>query len=283
LPETESLFSDRALRLKSLANGHALADYLRFIAEISLAQQRELDALPALAMPIMSTGVAPLSVSTARLDPIWKQVLHNIVNTVSAQAPRDYAARLQNMISTASESDLDQWAQSYLQGDTSSCDIAMLPMVAAALQVVWTAMTRSLQAGLISAHREHEANTCPVCNSLPVGSMVRSGAANQGLRYLTCSLCASQWNMERIRCIYCGDNQHVFYYGIENVNDAIQAEACDSCLTYSKIMHMEKNPAVDMVADDLATLSLDILVADAGFHRYGMNPMLVIEPDPIAI
>ena len=283
LPETESLFSDRALRLGNLAHGHAMADYLRFAAAISQAQQGELNALPTLILPNVAAGQPPLSTSLVTIDPVWQQVFHRLVDAVSAQAPQDYAARLKNLMTTASKGDLERWAQAHLHGDRADGDIGLLPILAAALQVVWAAMTRSLPPRLIPARGDHASHTCPGCDSLPVGSIVRSGAANQGLRYLTCSLCASQWNLERIRCIHCGDAQHVFYYGIEGTDGAIQAETCDSCHTYSKIMHTEKNPAVDMMADDLATMSLDILVGEAGYQRYGFNPLLITEPEPATV
>jgi FdhE protein len=35
------------------------------------------------------------------------------------------------------------------------------------------------------------------------------------------------------------------------------------------------DPAVDIIADDVATLGLDLLVRDTGFKRGGANPFLV--------
>ena len=275
VPETECLFSDRALRLRNLAHGHTMGDYLRFAAEISMAQHRALSSFPLIGLPCVDTGLPPLAVGAFQRDPAWQQAFLQIIKDVSSQAPQDFAARLLGILAAASGNDLESWAQAYLAGDTAGCDISIMPIVAASLQVYWTALTRQLQDRSIAAG--HSANQCPVCNSLPVGSVTHTGAASQGLRYLTCSLCSSQWNMERIRCINCGDSQHVFYYGIEGSDDAIQAETCDSCHTYSKIMHMEKNPAVDIVADDLATMSLDILVGEAGYQRFGLNPLLITE------
>jgi len=152
----------------------------------------------------------------------------------------------------------------------------MIPLLVAALQVYWTALASRLAPHDIRAHAPGQStHDCPVCGSLPAGGIVRAGAAQQGLRYLSCSLCASEWNMERIRCVSCGDNAKVFYYGIEGGNGAIQAETCDACHAYTKLMHMEKEPSVDIFADDLATLSIDILVGEAGYQRFGFNPFLI--------
>ncbi len=39
---------------------------------------------------------------------------------------------------------------------------------------------------------------CPVCNSMPVSSMVQIGTT-QGLRYLHCNLCETEWHVVRIK------------------------------------------------------------------------------------
>jgi FdhE protein len=38
---------------------------------------------------------------------------------------------------------------------------------------------------------------------------------------------------------------------------------------------MEEEPAFEPTADDLATLTLDLLMAEAGYERFGVNPLLV--------
>ena len=60
-PEAESVFSGRALRLKQLAEGHAMGDYLRFMAGIAQAQAEALSSLPELLMPALAAELPPLS------------------------------------------------------------------------------------------------------------------------------------------------------------------------------------------------------------------------------
>ena len=55
----------------------------------------------------------------------------------------------------------------------------------------------------------------------------------------------------------------------------MKAETCESCRGYVKIMHQHKDPALDPVADDVATLGLDLLVREAGYRRGGVNPFLL--------
>ncbi|NBQ86306.1 MAG: formate dehydrogenase accessory protein FdhE, partial [Betaproteobacteria bacterium] len=49
----------------------------------------------------------------------------------------------------------------------------------------------------------------------------------------------------------------------------------EDCHHYLKIVSMDKDAFVDPVADDLATLPLDLLSTDAGFQRHGVNFMLL--------
>ena len=55
----------------------------------------------------------------------------------------------------------------------------------------------------------------------------------------------------------------------------MRAETCDDCHSYLKIVYQEKAPDADPVADDLATLALDILVDETGYTRAGPNLLLV--------
>src|SRR5262249_19530165 len=51
LPQREAVFADRAARLEQLAAGHAMGDYLGFIAKIARAQDRALKEMPVVASP----------------------------------------------------------------------------------------------------------------------------------------------------------------------------------------------------------------------------------------
>ncbi|MGP1683771.1 MAG: formate dehydrogenase accessory protein FdhE, partial [Giesbergeria sp.] len=55
----------------------------------------------------------------------------------------------------------------------------------------------------------------------------------------------------------------------------VEAEACDSCHHYLKIMHVARDVHIEPVADDLATLTLDLLVSEAGYSRHGTNMLLL--------
>jgi FdhE protein len=98
------------------------------------------------------------------------------------------------------------------------------------------------------------------------------------LRYLHCALCNTEWNLVRVKCAACDATEGVSYRHLETEAGqgagAVRAETCEACKSYLKIVYQEKG-AVDPVADDLATLALDILVDEAGYARSGPNLLLV--------
>jgi FdhE protein len=167
-------------------------------------------------------------------------------------------------------------ASKLLHGITFGLDIAAAPLIGAALQVYWVHLVAML--GDTSFARIDVPHVCPCCGSHPVASIVRVGAGG-GHRYLQCSLCAAEWHMVRIKCTHCESTKGIRYQSIENnqTSDqhAVKAECCDECGSYLKIMYMEQDSMVDPVADDLATIALDLLVAETGKSSSGVNFMLI--------
>jgi FdhE protein len=120
---------------------------------------------------------------------------------------------------------------------------------------------------------------CPVCGTLPVASIIRTEQPYQGYRFLHCALCATEWHMVRVTCSQCQATKDMGYHSVEGGTDAVRAESCETCHTYRKILYREKDAAVDPVADDVATLALDLLMAQAGYHRGSGNPLLWQDPE----
>jgi FdhE protein len=171
---------------------------------------------------------------------------------------------------------IEALAERVLHTELYGDDAALLPYVAAALQVLWTAGAARLGVAEITAL--DVPGVCPCCGFLPVASVVRSGGEVGNLRYLHCALCNTEWNLVRVKCTACDATEGISYRHLEAEGmqgaDAVRAETCDSCKSYLKIVYQEKGP-VDPVADDLATLALDILVDEAGYARSGPNLLLV--------
>lgn len=87
---------------------------------------------------------------------------------------------------------------------------------------------------------------------MPVSSIVQIGTT-QGLRYLHCNLCETEWHVVRVKCSNCEQSRDLHYWSLDNEQAAVKAESCGDCGTYLKIMYQEKDPKVEAVADDLAS------------------------------
>ncbi len=282
-PDPATLFAARARRFRELADGHALGGWLRFLGRIAEAQH----------MVLKEFGRIPLSDADAverarrygmplapaqewRPHPLWRNALHTIIATTYPEAPRPAQKSLAQLGATV-PGRLDALAQRVLHAALLPKDADTLPYVAAALQVVWTSAAATL--GSVGMRPLDVPGVCPCCGSLPVGSVVRNVGEVANLRYLHCSLCNTEWHLVRVKCPTCEAGAHVSYRHIEGSDlssaPAMRAETCDDCMSYLKILYLEKEPRGDPVADDLATLALDVLVDAAGYRRAGPNPLFV--------
>ncbi len=281
-PDAQTIFALRAQRFETLAEGHSLGDWLRFLAAITRAQHQALQALPALALPDAGEQerahqhhMPLLPVQTWPRDPLWHLSLRQIAAAIAEFAPEPARQDLARLSTYGSER-LEALAERVLLSEYSGEDLALLPYVGAALQVLWTAGASRLGADAIAAL--DVPGVCPCCGFLPVASVVRLGGDVDNMRYLHCALCNCEWNLVRVKCSSCDATEGIAYCHLEAEGlveaAAVRAETCDSCKSYLKICYSEKSVA-DPVADDLASLALDILVDEAGYSRSGPNLLLV--------
>jgi FdhE protein len=283
-PVAGEVFAQRAARLRALAPGHAIEEYLRFLGALSSAQDQCLRAASArfpagtewAALPDRKTlehcrahGLPPLSAEGHRRDPAWRALVAQITDSMPAEALPPPARAVIAALAQRAPAALEATADSLLAGAYAEVDVGAAPFIAAALQVYWVRL--ALELGDAAFSHGVEYGLCPVCGSRPAASVVRVGGAAQGLRYLVCSLCASEWHVVRVKCTACASTKGISTLGIEGADEAVKAECCDACHSYLKLFYLEKNTALEPVADDLATLALDMLVDEQGYHRIGPN------------
>lgn len=282
LPARDSVFATRAARLRQLAVDSPVADYLLLMARLVDAQQNALrgcNAPPASEDRIalaQAHGMPPLQAVGWPRDPLWRDILRQLVDEVAGgqDVPAEaleVCSALRRALDEDTES-LEDLAEAVLSEQHRGVDGAAAPFVMAALQVYWTDLASRFDEKQLPVASPF--GVCPVCASLPVASVVRVGGQFEGYRYLCCSLCATQWHMVRVKCSHCEDVESVAYQAIEDRAPAIKAETCDRCHTYRKIFYQDKDLHVEPVADDLASLMLDVLVGEAGYSRASGNPLL---------
>jgi FdhE protein len=277
------MFTERAARLRQLAQANAIAGYLGFIAQLADAQQEILDAMPPVMLPAPEAiaqcqehGMPPVNAQTHQRDRVWCDILRRILRRLVDNTD----GRLRETIVSLERSPDELYeaqASKLLHAITVGLDAATAPLIGAALQVYFAHIITTL--GHASFVPIDVPNLCPCCGSRPVASIVRIGGKDAGFRYLHCSLCAAEWHMVRIKCTQCESTKGIHYQSIENSQPgdqhAVKAECCDECGSYLKIMYMERDHLVDPVADDLATISLDLLIAETGKMSTGVNLMLI--------
>lgn len=308
LPERSRFFAEREMRLRQLARGHAMEDYLGFLALLTREQQRALQSFVAVPMPdthavdsAARQGVPLLPATDWPRDPAWRDVARSMANAL-AQDSLASAAEVLRKIVQADDTFLERQADALLHGLSTGLDLASAPVIGAALQVYWTHMLLGVQ----ESHqgqgqpfgRIDDETVCPCCGSRPTASITRSAGESLGQRYLHCSLCGLQWHMVRIKCSHCLSSKSLAYQSLAGLSTGddessvaakarVQAETCDDCGSYLKIVHTDRDPFVDPVADDVASLTLDLLVSETGKQRHGVNylmlfgdPESVSPPDP---
>jgi FdhE protein len=79
----------------------------------------------------------------------------------------------------------------------------------------------------------------------------------------------------RVTCQLCGSTDGISFRSIEGRPDTVKAETCEKCRGYVKILYQVKDPTLEPLADDVATLGLDMLLVEEGWKRGGQNPFLL--------
>lgn len=276
LPDPRTVFSRRAERFHTLAQGHPMGGYLALLEQVADAQQDLLDRFPWVVLPSSvqlalsrEHGLPPLSMHSWGRDPAWREGFSTLIEQLREAKTTAETARLLDGFLELTPDQLERQASRLLNSDYASLDPALTPFLAAALQTYWVAMATRLGEGAFGPVASP--SLCPACGSRPVASVVRVGGAETGLRYLHCSLCATEWHMVRVKCSNCDGTQGIDYYAVEGSEGAVKAENCDGCNTYLKILHLPKNYDLEPYADDCATLALDLVMDEAGKHRSGPN------------
>lgn len=277
------LFRVRAVRLRQLANGHPLAGYLLLVAALCDAQQQVLDNPPALPGPALDAlarsrehGMPPIAFEALVRTDGWLAALDALLEHLAAPANAAVAEALRQL-QAADSGQRKAWGVGLLSGQFNLLPAAIAPFVGAALQVAFSHWLLALPEGAIA---ETDAKVlCPACGSPPVGGMLRHRGKYNGLRYLACSLCSCEWHYVRLKCSHCQESKHLTYLsleraGVKGEQAPIRAEVCPNCQGYLKQCYLEFDAEAEAQADDLASLDLDMRLAEEGYLRRAPNLLL---------
>ncbi len=292
LADPATVFADRARRFDHFAQRDAAQrPFFAFLAALSRAQQQAVATFVPRGLPDDATialrhrhGMPVLPAGLAERDPSWVGALRRVLAADVAPLP-ELLADARRMLVAASDDELDRLGGQLLAFDYEALAPDVVPWIAAGLQVWWVAAMATL--GRDAVRALDTATVCPCCGSLPVASVRRIGGKRQGVRYLVCSLCAAEWHLVRVKCSHCESTKGIGYLTLSTDPDSdagkaaatrevVKAEICDECASYLKVVSLESDPGADPVADDLATIALDLLTDERGYRRVG--PSLFVHP-----
>lgn len=278
LPDPAALFSARARRFDALAAGHGLGPYLGFLAGLARVQDAVArETPPASAPPVAALARArthampPLNRDAFAPDRRTFAILAAVIaRTAALSMPEAAQAALSRLAATAEEGRAGVIGN-VLADAVPFEEVAEHAIVAAALQVDFAARAATLDAAELQPVAD---GVCPACGSAPVASVIVRWPHYEGNRYCTCSLCATMWHYVRAKCTLCGKTGKIGFREVEGGDGAVKAEVCGDCKGYAKVLYAERDAALDPVADDVATLALDLLLRGEGFRRGAVNPFL---------
>ena len=279
LPDPLTLFAARAERFRVLAEGHGLGPYLRFLAALSDSQHRLQEGLPEpdilgdeARAQAHDHGMPPLDRGRFTADSALDVTLNRLL-ALAAEIDMPEAARAALTRSRVADAGTrDAMMRSVLAFSIPVETLADHVYVAAALQVHFARQAALLDPAALVPVGD---GACPACGGAPVASQIVGWSGAHSARFCSCSLCATQWHAVRIKCVLCGSTKDIGYEELAGGAELVKAETCGSCRGYVKILHQHKDPALDPVADDVASLGLDLLLREAGYRRGAVNPFLL--------
>jgi FdhE protein len=278
-----NLFALRAARLEHLAEGNALGDYLLLIAQLCRVQQQLVDNPPD-SLPVaeerqrlcISHGLPPLAADGLVREGPWLVWLEALLLHFDSEANGALGEALQ-ALRDSDDSQRKGWGIALLAGQYDAVPAALVPFIGAALQAAWSSWLLALPVPELKP--AGSLAQCPACGSPAMAGVVRNRGKHNGLRYLACSLCACEWHVVRVKCVYCESSKDLRYTSLEDDRHApgkapLRAECCPGCSSYLKQHYLENDAAAEPLADDLASLALDIRLDEEGFHRLAPNLLL---------
>jgi FdhE protein len=279
LPDPSALFLARSKRLAALAPKHELEPYLRFLSILTRAQHEAGQDSPRVASPsiecigqALQHGMPPISRAAFEPDDVVQLTINRFLDRlVDVDVPAETAAALR-VLHAASPDARHRMVSAVLEGVMRPDELAQHVIVAAGLQVHFARLAAMLAPNDLKPVAD---GACPVCGSAPMTSSVVGWPKAHNTRFCTCPLCGTMWHVVRVKCVLCSSTGGISYHTIEGKPETVKAETCDICRAYVKILYQVNDPALEPLADDVATLGLDILMAESGWKRGGQNPFLL--------
>lgn len=278
LPEPATLFATRAERLDLLGQTSDLKPYLSFVGDLARAQASLVSDLPEPELPdaaalalAASHGMPALDHSRFTADAAFEIAFDRFLAAAEPIAMPEPARAALGRVAGASAVERDALVRNVLADTIPPDAVAEHVYAACVLQVHFAARAARLDPAALVPVGDA---LCPCCGGRPAVSLVVNWPKAHGARYCACALCGTWWNYVRVRCTACGSTKGIGYQEPEGGQGAIKAETCDACHAYCKVLYLTVAHDMEPLADDVASLGLDMLMRESPYHRAAFNPFL---------
>lgn len=279
LPDPTRLFTTRAERLKFLADsGSNLGPYLRFLSDLVTLQARLAAELPPVA-PLdgdrvrlaRESRMPPIDRARLAADPDLHAVLDRVLTEAAALDMPEPARLALSAVTAASLADRHWLLENILTDQVPQDSVAPHLFAAVAVQLHVSRLAATLDAARLVPIRT---GVCPSCGGRPATSSVIGVGGLDGVRFAACACCQTQWNEVRLTCLCCGSTKGISYRSVETIEATVRAEVCSECDSWVKILYQNRNHSLEPIADDVASLGLDLMMAETDKRRGGFNAFL---------
>ena len=108
-------------------------------------------------------------------------------------------------------------------------------------------------------------NRCPVCGSHPELALITDRPEAERMMLAVCRLCESEWPIQRVRCLNCGneDSDTLSYLQVEG-DEAGRVNICDLCNRYLPVLDVRGRLEVAPAIERAALAHLEIVAQSQG-------------------
>jgi len=279
LPDPNTQFARRSDCLRVLAEGHDLRPYLSFLAGPTGVQHRVPKDLPSVEPPneeararVREFSMPPHDCLRFTTDAAFDATFERSLPLANALEMSTLACRAIERVRLADSVARTEMAKAVLANAVTVQTLVEHVFTAAIVQVHFARLAAELDASRLVPIGD---GGCPACGGPPVASLIVGWRGAHGTRFCSCALCGTLWNYVRIKCTLCGSTKGITYRAIEGDAGTVKAETCDSRRCYVKVLHQHVDPSLQAIADDAASLALDLLVREAGYRRGAVNSFML--------
>ena len=200
-----------------------------------------------------------------------------LINVLQSREDRDVQARLETLVSAATSGRLEPerlFGEAFVGhadhlaelGIAAGADVELLQTLAPQATAPMLRAYAARLLPLVDQAAEWHAGYCPICGGWPLLGELRGVERSEWLR---CIACGGGWRTQRFQCPYCGNDDYHTLGSLSVEGEArFHIATCERCKGYLKVENaFEPAPAELLVLDDVASVHLDVVAIERGFHR----------------